>query len=77
MRRGEDDLEDADRITAADMRRALDLHETLLAKRQATTQVAAAEDIQPAAAPEPPQETRPAAENVTPLTLGERKRGDP
>ena len=77
MRRGEDDAEDADRITAGDMRRALDLHEALLAKRQAAAPIPTAEVTQPAAVPEPPQETRPAAENVMPLTLGERKRGDP
>ncbi len=35
MRRGEDDMEDADRITAGDMLRALDLQESLLARRQA------------------------------------------
>ena len=35
MRRSEDDLEDADRITAGDMLRSLDLHEALTAKRQA------------------------------------------
>ena len=39
MRRGEDDAEDADRITAGDMRRALDLHEALLAKRQAAAPI--------------------------------------
>jgi hypothetical protein len=78
MRRGEDDLEDADRITAGDMRRALDLQESLIARRQTTVQITAAEDLQPAAASgPPPTEARPSAENVTPLTLGERKRGDP
>jgi len=78
MRRGEDDLEDAHRITAGDMRRALDLQDSLIARRQtAVHQVAAAEDIQPAASGLPPAEARPTAENVTPLTLGERKRGDP
>jgi hypothetical protein len=77
MRRGEDDLEDADRITAGDMRRALDLQESLIARRQTAVQMAA-EDIQPAAASGPsPTEARPTAENVTPLTLGERKRSDP
>ena len=35
MRRGEEDLEEADRITAGDMLRSLDLHDALLAKRQA------------------------------------------
>jgi hypothetical protein len=78
MRRGEDDMEDADRITAGDMRRALDLQESLTVRRQAAVQIAEAEDIQPAASSEPPTtEARPTAENVTPLALGERKRSDP
>jgi hypothetical protein len=73
MRRGEDDLEDADRITAADMRRALDLHDSLLAKRQ----LAAEAEPHPAIPDQQPAEARPAAENVTPIALGDRKRGDP
>ena len=40
MRRGEDDAEDADRITAGDMLRSLDLHEMLVAKRQAAAKSA-------------------------------------
>ena len=78
MRRGEDDMEDADRIIAGDMRRALDLQDSLAARRQvAVHQAAVAEDIQPAVASGPPPSERPTAENVTPLTLGERKRSDP
>jgi hypothetical protein len=73
MRRGEDDLEDADRITAADMRRALDLHDSLLAKRQLAAEV----EPHPAIPDQQPAEARPAAENVTPIALGDRKRGDP
>jgi hypothetical protein len=71
MRRGEDRLEEADRITAGDMLRSLDLHETMLARRQ----TAVAEEPVTEQCPVPEQ--RPAAENVTPLTLSERKRIDP
>lgn len=71
MRRGEEDELEADRITAGDMMRSLDLHEALLARRKAAE---LAGDLSPADAPEPGQ--RPAAENVTPLTLGDRKRSD-
>jgi hypothetical protein len=69
IRRSDDQLVAADRITAGDMLRSLDLHETLLAKRQAA-------ETQPMAEPvaEVRQQT---AENVTPLTLSERKRIDP
>ena len=77
MRRGEDEIEEADRITAGDMMRSLDLHESLLARRRAAARLAAAEETPLAASADPvPSEPR-SAENVTPLTLGERKRGDP
>jgi hypothetical protein len=61
------------------MMRSLDLHETLLAKRQAAAGLAASEPQHPAASagPPPQAEARPSAENVTPLALGDRKRGDP
>jgi hypothetical protein len=78
MRRGEDQIDEADRITAGDMMRSIDLHEALLARRRAAAEVAA--PVEPANLPpgeQLPRETRPAAENVTPLTLGERKRSDP
>jgi hypothetical protein len=71
MRRGEDRMEEADRITAGDMLRSLDLHEAMLARRAATAVAEPAEE-RPMA-----PEQRPAAENVTPLTLSERKRIDP
>ena len=76
MRRGEDEIEEADRITAGDMMRSLDLHESLLARRRAAAGLAAAEETPLAATADVPSEPR-SAENVTPLTLGERKRGDP
>lgn len=77
MRRGEDETEEADRITAGDMMRSLDLHESLLARRHAAARLAAAAEEPPlvaASAGPSPSEAR-AAENVTPLTLG--KRSDP
>ena len=76
MRRGEDEMEEADRITAGDMMRSLDLHESLLARRRAAAGLAAAEETPLAATADVPSEPR-SAENVTPLTLGERKRSDP
>jgi hypothetical protein len=79
MRRGEDELEDADRITAGDMLRSLDLHDMLLARRQAAALATPAEELPPATPSErpAPAEQRPTGENVTPLTLGDRKRLDP
>jgi hypothetical protein len=78
MRRGEDEIEEADRITAGDLMRSLDLHESLLARRQTAARLAAAEEPPAAAASAgPPSQEARTAENVTPLTLGERKRGDP
>lgn len=72
MRRSEDHLSEADRITAGDMLRSLDLHEALLARHQAAAPAA------PTVPAEPAVETRPrTGENVTPLTLSERKRLDP
>ncbi|MBA3447956.1 MAG: hypothetical protein H0T56_10180, partial [Pseudaminobacter sp.] len=63
------------RITAGDMLRSLDLHEAMLARRQ----VAALREEEPAVEDIPgPPAVRPAsAENVTPLTLSDRKRIDP
>lgn len=75
IRRGEDNMVEADRISAGDMLRSLDLHEALLARSQAT---APTEPAAPAAPADPPVEVRPhTAENVTPLALSERKRIDP
>ncbi len=79
MRRGEDELEDADRITAGDMLRSLRLNEMLHAHSQMTqaapVQVAEEVDTEPAA---DQRASRPAsAENVTPLSLSDRKRADP
>ena len=79
MRRGEEGLQEAERMTAADLLRSLDLGEALAARRTALK--TASGEVGEAAASERPgeplTETRPAAENVTPLSLGERKRIDP
>lgn len=77
MRRGEDELEAADRITAGDMLRSLDLHERLVALHLRERELRQAEAQPAATQAEPlPAEPRP-AENVTPITLSDRKRGEP
>ena len=84
LRRSEAGLEDADRISAADLLRSLDLNEALAAKRRAAAVSVIAragpfDEMQPAIE-EPPStapEPRVVAENVTPLTIAERKRVDP
>ena len=82
MRRSEENLVDADRITAGDMLRSLDLHDALLAMRRVAAAHEApepSEQDQPETPDEVPAvpEARQTAENVTPLTLGDRKRPDP
>lgn len=77
MRRGEDKMEAADRITAGDLLRSLDLHEALLARRNAA-ETPAADHAAAEAQPGQVREGRTmGTENVTPLTLSERKRLDP
>ena len=77
MRRGEETLTDVDRISAGDMLRALDIQEALAAKRRAAdkTEAVPSQPGEVAAEDEPPSRPAP-AENVTPLTLGDRKRGE-
>ena len=77
MRRGEEMLTDVDRISAGDMLRALDIQEALAAKRRAAdkTEAVPSQPGEVAAEDEPPSRPAP-AENVTPLTLGDRKRGE-
>jgi len=77
IRRGDERMADADRITAADMFRSIELHDALLARRQRQPEDGpadgeAAKDGAPAAPPRPAT-----AENVTPIALSERKRHDP
>lgn len=85
MRRGEDEMDDADRISAADLIRARRL-QALLDAPQAGDPVSAPvppsepADLPGTAEPERPAERPPGragGENVTPLSLGERKRFDP
>ncbi|MEQ1951760.1 hypothetical protein [Mesorhizobium sp. CN2-181] len=90
MRRGENELEEADKITAGDMLRSLKYNE-LLQARLREQQAAEREDGSglPAAAPATetfspaePERSEPSvrqatAENVTPLSLSERKRVEP
>lgn len=82
MRRNEVHLEGADRITAGDMMRSIELHETLMARRQAAqSNLSAAADSagqsNGASDPEPGSEQRATAQNVTPLSIGDRKRTEP
>lgn len=74
MRRGEDELSDADRITAADMLRALELKEALDARRREPVKVVEMPEPVEPSQPVPPPQT---AENVTPLSMADRKRHDP
>jgi hypothetical protein len=69
IRRGEEELADADQVTAADMLRALELNAAISARRRAIEDGEA--EPQPGTAPA----VRPAGENVTPLP--DRKRLDP
>ncbi len=77
VRRAEEDLDDAEMITAADMMRSLDLHERIEAKRLAIARLETATDEaagEAATTPEAPAPETPA--NVTPLSLSDRKRFD-
>lgn len=69
IRRGEDEMDDAERITAGDMMRSLELHEAITARRRA---LAGSEAAEPG--PEAPEAPAAPPENVTPLTMAERKR---
>jgi hypothetical protein len=71
IRRDEDELTEADLITAGDMLRALDVHAAIAARRKEESD---------ATSPEPTpdsREAKPDAPNVTPLSLTDRKRTDP
>ena len=74
IRRAEDQMEDAERLSAADLLRSIDIHETLLARRAAAQAAAPDDEEEPAAKARP---SPPVAENVTPLTMADRKRLDP
>jgi hypothetical protein len=77
IRRGDEQMADADRITAADMFRSIELHDALLAlrQRQPVADAVGNEPARDAAAPAAPRPST--AENVTPIALSERKRHDP
>lgn len=77
MRRDEEGLEAADRITAGDLLRSLELNEALAARRRAAEPPPEPAAAGTAAAPAEPEPPRASAENVTPLSLAERKRSDP
>jgi len=75
IRRGEDEMDDADRITAADMMRSLELHETIASRRRL---LESADDERIAASNRTGTSAPGAApENVTPLPMADRKRHDP
>jgi hypothetical protein len=78
IRRSEETMTDVERLSAGDVLRALEIQDTLLAKAAARRADPADAGVDEAAAAEtgpPPPRTAP-AENVTPLALGERKRGE-
>ena len=56
MRRGEDEIDEADRITAGDMMRSIDLHEALLARRRASAEAAATPEAATPAGEQPPRD---------------------
>ena len=78
MRRDEEQMEDAERISAADLLRSLEIHDALVSRRLAADRAVAAEE-DGAAEPQPTAKpsAQPAGENVTPLTVADRKRHDP
>ncbi len=79
IRRGEEDILDADRLSAADMMRALELHEALVARQRAAPGTGQERGDEPSSpSPDEPAEPYHApAQNVTPLSLSDRKRTDP
>ena len=79
MRRGEEEMDDAERITAADMMRSLEIQEAIAARRRALAAQEDASDEDPGGAAQHHDTTEPPAkaENVTPLSVAERKRHDP
>jgi hypothetical protein len=79
-RRGEDTMEEADRITAGDMMRSLRLQVAIReqeAKLAGIDAVIAGSDARPPAPALADAPPRAAPENVTPLTIADRKRPDP
>jgi len=76
IRRSEETMTDVDRLSAGDVLRALEIQDTLLARARARAETPDGE-IAARAEPATEPEARPAPpENVTPLALGDRKRGE-
>ncbi|MCV0379618.1 hypothetical protein [Nitratireductor sp.] len=76
IRRGEAELTPADRITAADMMRSLELHDAIVARKAAAETQTPPEPSE--AQPVPPEAEPQPARNITPLsTLTDRKRQEP
>ena len=78
-RRGEEEMLDADRVSAADLLRALEIQQTLSARGVSLAAATAVEPDQQSAVTPAAQQTAqpPTAENVTPLPMAERKRSEP
>jgi AcrR family transcriptional regulator len=81
IRRGEETMTDVDRMSAGDVLRALEIQDSLLRKTRppmpAETAAEAAEAADTRQQTPPVPEARPAPpENVTPLTLADRKRSE-
>ncbi|MDJ1464263.1 hypothetical protein [Nitratireductor sp. GZWM139] len=76
IRRGEAELTPADRITAADMMRSLELHDAIMARKAAAETQTPPEPTE--AQPVPPEAEPQPSRNITPLsTLTDRKRQEP
>jgi hypothetical protein len=72
-------MDDAERITAADMMRSLEIQEAIAARRRALALQEDASGTDPIEVAEANDPSGPPvkAENVTPLSVAERKRHDP
>lgn len=73
IRRDEAVMSDAERLTAADLLRSLDVQRALTARQDRASEPEAS----PQASPENPVEEPSPGENVTPISLNERKRQEP
>jgi hypothetical protein len=77
-RRGEEEMLDADRVSAGDLLRALEIQQALNARGAPVVAAADEADEQSTGTPAAHQAVQPtSAENVTPLPMAERKRSEP
>jgi hypothetical protein len=77
-RRGEEEMLDADRVSAGDLLRALEIQQALNAGGAPVVAAADEADEQSTGTPAAHQAVQPtSAENVTPLPMAERKRSEP